>query len=237
MAQYDFLAKFYDDVIGRNGMPDYRIVSLIKKHARKAKNVLELGCGTASNLVALADKYLVSGVDRSPEMLRIAAGKLPRAEFIEADITEFQSEKKFDCIICMYDTVNHLPEFSQWKKLFANVANNLSDKGIFIFDVNTLDKLNYMNELDLFAHQFGDNYLIMDVKKTGRNIYSWDAKIFEKTETGSYLLHNEVFVEAGFETARIVKELEKTFDIIEMIDEKEGNNVPFRTYFICRKSN
>jgi predicted TPR repeat methyltransferase len=237
VAQYDFLAKFYDDVIGRNGLPDYRIVSLMKKYAGKAGNVLELGCGTASNLVALSKNYRVTGIDRSPQMLKIAKSKLPDSDFIEADITEFRSDFKYDAIICMYDTVNHLPEFDLWKKLFFNVSSNLSANGIFIFDVNTLDKLNYMTEIDLFTHRFGDNYLIMDVTKSGKDIYSWDAKIFEKNEAGNYTLHNEVFIEAGFKKEKIVKELEKNFEIIQMIDEMEGNDVPFRTYFICRKLN
>jgi len=236
VAQYDFLAKFYDDVIGRNGMPDRRIVSLTRKYAKNAENVLELGCGTASNLLALSKYYGVSGIDRSPEMLKIAKAKLPGASFVQGDITGFSSEEKFGCIICMYDTVNHLTEFAHWKQLFKNVSIHLTDDGIFIFDINTLDKLDYMAENDLFAHQFGDNYLLMDVTKVSSHLYSWDAKIFEKLGD-KYVMHNEVFLEAGFKQEKILKELEKNFELLEIIEEFEGNDVPFRTYFICKKLN
>ena len=154
MAQYNILAKFYDDVIGKNGVAENFVVKYIKKYNNSAKTILDLGCGTGTNLVYLNNHYDVEGMDASSEMIRLAKAKLPGVRFREDDITTFNSDKKYDCIICLYDTINHITSFSGWKSLFLKVNEHLNDGGLFIFDINTLEKLNYMAEYDSFVHLF-----------------------------------------------------------------------------------
>ena len=45
-----------------------------------------------------------------------------------------------------YDTINHLTLFSDWKKVFRNVSDHLKDNGLFVFDINTLHKLDFISK-------------------------------------------------------------------------------------------
>ncbi|MDQ3193430.1 MAG: class I SAM-dependent methyltransferase, partial [Bacteroidota bacterium] len=146
-ADYNIIAKFYDKVIGgHNDLQEY-ILEKISRYNENAESILELGCGTGKNLENLQSRFEITGIDISGEMLKIAKKKIPGGKFYPGDIRAFDLGKKFDVIICMYDTVNHLILFNEWKKLFRNVNEHLSENGIFIFDVNTIYKLKNLLEI------------------------------------------------------------------------------------------
>jgi trans-aconitate methyltransferase len=48
MANYDTFDRFYDAIMGDRAKPTERLLKFIRKASPKAKNVLELGCGTGS---------------------------------------------------------------------------------------------------------------------------------------------------------------------------------------------
>jgi len=77
------------------------IQEVFKKFTKGVKTVLDLGCGTGGHALILAKRgYEIVGVDRSKEMLKIARDKAKSAkldvEFIESDITNIGSKRKFD---------------------------------------------------------------------------------------------------------------------------------------------
>ena len=239
MAQYNTLAKFYDDVIGLNGVAENFIVKCINKYNKSASSLLDLGCGTGTNLVYLEKHYDVEGIDLSVEMIRIAKKKLPGVKFIKDDITRFDTKKTYDCIICLYDTINHVLSFAGWKSLFKKVNAHLNRGGLFIFDINTLEKMNYMAEYGSFVHRFDKNYLVMDVIKKSPSKFDWDAKIFEHVKGDNYKLYRELIPEVTFETEKIVVEVEKHFELLKQVNDMgfDSGDFPQRIYFICRKKN
>src|ERR1700756_1255648 len=85
-----------------------RIRTYISRYLPGARSLLELGCGTGALLAGLAPELQVTGIDRSPEMLAIAARAVPEARLVEGDITAFRLPDRFDVIICMFDTLNHV---------------------------------------------------------------------------------------------------------------------------------
>lgn len=236
---YANIAKFYDEVIGDSDEEIKYIKKILSKYHGKAKSVLELGCGTGNNLKALAENYKVCGVDNSPEMLKIAVRKVKEADFVKADIKNFSSEKSFDSVICVYDTINHLNLFSQWQSLFMNTFYNLNENGLFIFDINTLYKLDMMSEISPVINKFGGNYFIADVMNISRFTYNWNLKIFKLTRNNNYRLYETNIKETSFEIFRIVKDLSKKFEILKIEDgmSKKLNQKSERAYFICRKKN
>lgn len=237
MAQYDILAKFYDEVIGINGVAENFISRSIKKYNNKAETLLDLGCGTGSNLEYLNKHYNVTGIDASVEMISIAKSRLPEVNFIKGDITSFNLPDKYDVIVCLYDTINHITDFSGWKNLFKTVDEHLNSSGLFIFDMNTLAKLEYMEGYGSYVHKFGDNYMIMDVIKSGKLKYDWDAKIFENTGDNNFLLHREVITESSFNEEKVETELLKYFEIVDTVEDMgyKGSKSPHRIYYVCKK--
>ena len=234
---YDRIAKFYDDVIGRSFEPAFFLKDLINKYSSNVTSVLELGCGTGGILEVLSRDYDVSGVDLSEEMLKIARRKNPNVSFSKQSIVDFKLDKKFDAVICVYDTINHLTKFSEWKKLFRNVYKHLNQSGIFLFDINTISKLDNLAYLSSFVEKFSENYLVIDVKKLGKNLYDWELKVFENIRNDEYRLHVENIKEVSFLIKRIKDELRKNFIIKKALTEESkrvsGNSD--RVYFVCKK--
>ncbi len=75
------------------------------------KKVLDVACGTG----VLFPDYLgrnvasLTGVDISPEMVRIAREKFPQVEVLCADVEELPEDQKYDCIM-IYNAFPHFPE-------------------------------------------------------------------------------------------------------------------------------
>ncbi len=237
MEQYDRLAGFYDKVIsGKEHTAPY-VISALKKYHPRAMTLLELGCGTGDVLAGLADRFELSGIDSSAEMLRIARKKIPAAKYYHGDIRTKITKERFDAIICVYDTLNHITLFNHWKKVFSNAERMLNENGIFIFDVNSGYKLNMLSRITPLVHRFEKNFLIMDVDKRSENLFNWNLKVFENTSGDKFRLTECNIPESAFDTDRITDALEQKFVLLRVEDEsrKRVTAKTERIYFICRK--
>jgi len=237
MANYDVFGRFYDAIMGDRAEATKRLREFIRKASPKAKNVLELGCGTGSVLKHLAKDYDVCGLDLSERMLSLAKKKVPQARLSRQDMVRFHSSETFDVICCVFDSINHVLSFTDWKKLFANVYRHLSDEGTFIFDVNTRKKLDRLVAEPPWVHPFGNNLLIIKVTPLPRNASNWNIRVFERTKGNRYWLHEENIQEASFPTGNIVSALRVHFRRIAVIDpdRKRPSSESERLYFICKK--
>lgn len=127
IAFFDRLAPGWDaDMIRHDG-----IISQILDGAgvREGVRVLDVACGTG----VLFPDYLargvasVTGVDISPEMVKIAREKFTRRniEVLCADVEELPLERKFDCVV----VYNAFPHFPDPEKLIRILAGHLADGG------------------------------------------------------------------------------------------------------------
>ena len=133
---YDFTRKYY--LLGRD-----RLIKEMK--ISDGEKVLEIGCGTARNLIILAKKHRGAhffGLDASAEMLKTAQRKID-AQFLEniklntALADEFSFDKtfnlteKFDACFFSY-AVSIIPP---WKLAIENALENLkAGKSLYIVD-------------------------------------------------------------------------------------------------------
>lgn len=237
MPSYNVFAKFYDAVMGNRAEAAEQLRAYIRSAHPRASSVLELGCGTGSILKHLARDYHVFGVDRSRKMLSIAAKKVPEAKLFRQNMIGFRLSQRFDVICCVFDSINHLLRFADWKKLFANVEHHLSEQGCFIFDVNTQRKLDRHIKEPAWVHAFGSNLLIMKVSSAPNRTSKWNIKVFERTRANRYLLHEENIAEASFPTRQIVAALRPHFSRVRIIDtdRKRASSQSERLYFVCKR--
>lgn len=237
MTNYDVFGKFYDAIMGDRAKQTKRLRAFIRKANPKARNVLELGCGTGSVLKHLVKDYEVWGVDLSTKMLSIAKKKVPRAKLSRQDMVRFRLSERFDVICCVFDSINHITSFIHWKKLFANVQRHLSDRGIFIFDINTQKKLDRHIAEPPWVLKFGNNFLIMEITAVPRHGSNWNIKVFERIHADRYVLHEENIQEASFSMDRIVSALRVHFRHVKTIDtdRRRPSSESERLYFVCRK--
>ena len=237
VAAYERFARFYDAVTGDASAQGSRVLESIRRYLPGAGSLLELGCGTGAVLAQLDDVASVSGLDRSPEMLAVAAGKVPRAHLVEADMASFSLDRRFDVVICVFDTLNHLLEFEQWRSLFDAVHEHLVGGGLFLFDVNTLGKLRQLSEADPWVHDFDGHVLIMDVQLLDHDLSSWTSESSSTSTVRSSCCTRESIGELGVALSDIQAVLAPRFTILEELDEAGGpaTDESIRAYFAVRR--
>lgn len=185
MSSYDFLAGCYDrltyDV-------DYAAwAGYIEKHFRKnslpGNTVLDLACGTGSLTRELALRgYELIGVDQSPEMLAQAAEKNRGVSPVEP-IFLCQSMEKLDlygtidaCVCCL-DSVNYVTDPKKLQKAFERVHLFLMPGGLFLFDINTPEKLEGLDG-QVFLDETESAYCVWR-SEFSRHICSYFMDIFQ----------------------------------------------------------
>jgi SAM-dependent methyltransferase len=237
MATYDVFAKFYDDAMGDRSHSAQMVRSLIERSLSGAKTVLELACGTGSVLKQLEKHYEVAGLDSSAGMLAIAKKKVPKASLHRQDMMDFRLPEKFDVILCVFDSMNHLLHFHEWKKTFRTVRRHLATGGIFVFDINTQRKLSRLVAGPAWVHEFGGNLLVMDVQDAGGGISNWNIKIFERVHDGRYVLREEDIREVSFPLEQVTEAAKKVFARVRSTDAhgKRPSKRSERVFFVCTK--
>jgi SAM-dependent methyltransferase len=222
VTAYADFASFYDRIMGDRTADVERIRGFVSRYLPSARSLLELGCGTGAVLAGLARDLEVTGIDVAPEMLAIAAANVPQARFVQAEITEFALGSRYDVVICVFDTVNHLDRFCSWIELFDRVHEHLADGGLFAFDVNTTGRLRRLWQGPAFAQDFGPDTVIMDVTPGGGDLSLWDVRIFERLGADLYRLHHETIPELGVPLEQIRLALAARFELLEETDLDDG---------------
>lgn len=224
---YAAFARFYDAVQGDGADRAATLRALIGAHHPTARTALELACGTGSMLAQLRGELDVTGLDRSPEMLALAAEKLPGIRLVEADMTRFDLAERFDVVLCVFDSINHLLDFAEWEAVFDRARDHLADGGIFVFDINTEERLARLAAHPPVAQWFdGENMLAIDVRDGGGGVVTWSIAVFEHEGGDRYRLHREDIREASFPRGRIERALLERFEAVAV----EGTE---RLYFVA----
>ena len=236
MPAYADFARFYDQVMGDRTPVIERIRGYVRRYLPDAGTLLELGCGTGAVLAGLADGLQVTGIDLSPKMLAVAKAHLPGVHLVQADIAEFSLGTTFDVVICVFDTLNHLPTFDAWLAMFRQVDAHLAEGGLFVFDVNTVGRLSRLAAAPAHVEDFGPHTLIMDVMTSRAGVFPWDVRIFERVKDDEFRLHHERIGELGIPLARIHEALTPRFELLEATNTegRPANDESDRAYFVYR---
>lgn len=122
------------------------IEKILKKY--KVKTVLDLTCGTGSQVFYLLKKgFQVTGADISTGMMKIAKRKAQKekikVKFLHGDMRTIHAGN-FDAAITIFNAIGHLTK-AGFAKTMRNIHRNLNDGGIYIFDILNL---NYVLDKD-----------------------------------------------------------------------------------------
>lgn len=106
------------------------------------RRVLDLGCGTGSHDLVLAERGLdVVGLDRSADMTAVArqkAADLPpdrRPEFVTADLRDIRLGTTFDAALMMFAVLGYQHTNAEVLDALATARAHLDVGGLFAFDV------------------------------------------------------------------------------------------------------
>lgn len=240
MSSYKQFAYYYDRLtenVDYKVRGDY-ISNFFSDCGNGGNSLLDLACGTGTFTKYFADKgYNVCGIDLSEDMLTIAQSKLSgSATLLNADITSFDFESDFDYCICMLDSINHLQNISAVKKCFDCVYNSLKSGGLFIFDVNTPYKHNFILADNTFVFDEEDFFLSWDNELTEENKVRIMLDLFVYNGS-NYDRYSEEFYETAY-TINELKELLTAFELVGIYDDltlDEPVNSSERVYFVLKR--
>ncbi len=163
-VDYEATVAFYEEILRREGV-----------HPRTA---VDLACGTGSVTVLLAQKGLeVIGVDLSEEMLTQAQQKAWELEnpplFLCQPLQKLNLARGVDLAVCALDSLDYITDPADCREAIRRVYRVLNPGGIFIFDVNTPEKLRAMDG-QVFLDEDDDVYCV------------WRGEFDEQTNICSY---------------------------------------------------
>jgi trans-aconitate methyltransferase len=237
MSSYDVIAQFYDSVVTDPTEKALWLKQLIQKHYPASKSVFELACGTGGILEVLATDYQVTGLDNSAEMLKVARKRLPNTEFIQASMADFNIERRFSAVLCIYDSINHLLLFSEWQSMFEKVAQHLEPGGLFIFDMNTVEFLHKLNESEPSVSHFSDNTMTIGAEPNEEAITTLKVEVREQKLDGTSQTYKTDIPETSFDIQEVQKALEEHFEVLEKLGEQRFTNWTEndnKIVFVCR---
>lgn len=143
VAPYSQLAPAYDRALGIQSFARtkraFRFVA--RRYQLRFAAAADVGCGTGLFACYLGRCWGadVFGVDRSREMLQVAACRCrdPRVTFIQQDIRCLRLPRPVDLVTANFDTVNHLLSVRDLGLAFRRIGESLRPGGHFVFDVIT----------------------------------------------------------------------------------------------------
>lgn len=152
MDSYKALSASYDRLTRD---VDYRAVvafyfEIIRREKVAVRTAADLACGTGSVTALLAQRGLpVVGVDLSEDMLTQAQQKTqtltPRPVFLHQDLARLYLPRGVDLAVCALDSLDYIIAPDDCAAAIRRVYKALNPGGIFIFDVNTPEKLQAMD--------------------------------------------------------------------------------------------
>ena len=166
MDAYHALADSYDRLTND---VDYRATvdfcfEILAREGLRPKTAVDLACGTGSVALLLAERGLwVTAVDMSPEMLTVAAQKSQEMDnppvFVCQPLQELRLPRGVDLAVCALDSLDYITDPADCAEAIRRVYRALNPGGVFIFDVNTPEKLRAMDG-QVFLDEDEDVYCV-----------------------------------------------------------------------------
>ena len=170
-VDYEATVQFYEQILEREGL--------------KPRTAVDLACGTGSVTALLAAGGLeVVGVDLSEEMLTQAQQKTveicPMPRFVCQRLEQLRLPRGVDLAVCALDSLDDITDPENCREAIRRVYKALNPGGIFIFDVNTPEKLRAMDG-QVFLDEDEDVYCVWrgDFDKQ-TNICTYGMDLFQR---------------------------------------------------------
>ncbi|MCZ8239947.1 MAG: class I SAM-dependent methyltransferase [Leptospiraceae bacterium] len=178
LEPYSLFAEIYDHsmrYVPYKDWSDYILKRSMHYTKEFPEAVLDLGCGTGRLLYFMEKnrkqagktKKAWLGVDLSEAMIEEAKKNSSKIQWIQANISEFNSNEAFDLVISTHTTINY---FENPETLIAKAARHLLKNGIFFFD--------FTSEMNLIR-----NFDRKKIQETKQNLLlEWESSFDPKSK-------------------------------------------------------
>ncbi len=232
---YNRFSEIYDRLTFDIDYPSYadNIDRIIKKNELEDPYILEMGCGTGNLTRELAKlDYSLLAFDNSMEMLNIAFPKLvdfSKVNLIYGDIRTFDFDNNYDVIVSLLDVINYFTDEKDLRRLFENAYRGLRPGGVFIFDINSYNKLKEVLANNTYVYEYENIFYSWENKMEGDLVHFY-LNFFIRTEDMTYERIRESQTERYYSIDYIEGLLREVgFKEIEYIDEDSKKEVTDKT--------
>jgi len=247
MEYYSIAARLYDDwgldKIKR-GLTSLAI-QLLQRHEVDGNHILEHDCRTGTASIELSKLgYTVTGVDPSPDMLKIARNKArehqSKARFVQSEIANFKSRTEFDAAVGLFETANFVTSYEDLVLSMKGISSSLIEGGVYVFDFNTIYGLRKTWSNANYHRKTGKSYSCWtgDYDPVTR-MGTYNIEIFEKKNRNIYQRYSIVVKERGYSFKELRRALRSAgfedihfYDCIKM---KRAGRWSIRAMVFCRK--
>jgi SAM-dependent methyltransferase len=132
---YNQLARYYDLIYATK---DYQSeaadqLRLIEKVRRSpGRELLEVACGTGRYLEHFEKRFRCTGLDLSPQMLRIARRRARKSRLVLGDMSTFDLGKQFDVVACLNGSIGYIHGARSLRKAVRRFAGHLKPGGVLV---------------------------------------------------------------------------------------------------------
>lgn len=132
------VAQLYDPIY--ETLKDYaqesaQLLELIKqKGALAGTTLLDVGCGTGQHLAHLRKHFKVEGIDLDPDMLSLAAERLPGVQLHQGDMRKFDLGRTFDVVVCLFSSIGYTRSLQGLREAVRTMARHLKPGGLLIVE-------------------------------------------------------------------------------------------------------
>ncbi|WP_079530338.1 class I SAM-dependent methyltransferase [Halobacillus hunanensis] len=238
---YQQMAQVYD-VLMKDAPYDQWVTwtkQIVQHYHPGAQRILDLGCGTGEITSRLADHgWQLTGVDLSEDMLTMAASKDQTIQWLRQDITDLKGLHGYDCIVSYCDVMNYITDESSLDAVFKHAYQALSEQGLFLFDVHSVDHI--VNDLcgQTFAEVYDDLSYVWFCDP-GEEEYSMihDLTFFVRYHK-DYQRFDEQHLQQGYHLETLQKAIEKAGFTLQRVTADFSVNPAERgdrLFFVCQK--
>ena len=187
MGAYEALAASYDRLtndVDYEATVDFYFEILAREGVRP-RTALDLACGTGSVTEILARRGVqVMGVDMSEEMLTEAFQKTqnldPMPRYVCQRLQDLRVSRGVDLAVCALGSLDYILDPADCAEAIRRVYRALNPGGVFIFDVNTPEKLRAMDG-QVFLDEDEDVYCVWRGEfDENTNICSYGMDLFQR---------------------------------------------------------
>ncbi len=245
MGFYEELSRYYDIIFP--AAPN--TVKFIEKAANGGKYVLDVACGTGNYAISMAKKgYKIDGVDLDATMIEAGKEKA-KAENIDInfiqgnmkDIKTLFSDKKYDLVYCIGNSLVHLDNESEIQQMINDAADITSDNGSLLIQIVNYDRILDFNidHLPTISREeagvdFVRNYV--HEQDSGKILFNTEIHISNENETHKYENSVALFPLKKDVLVNIVKNAGfNNIEVYGSFGEEEYSKNSFATVLVARK--
>ena len=205
--------------------------------------IADCACGTGEITLRLARLgHILTGVDISEDMLRVASEKARKAAakipFICQDMAKLTLHRPQDAIVCACDGVNYLDSIEDAEEFFSAAYNALKPKGMLLFDVSSRYKLERVLDCNTFAEDDGERaYIWKNCYDPESCLISMELSFYEK-QGDMYRRFEEKHIQRAHGEDELIRAMERAgFDAraYGFLTKEQPKEDDLRIQFIGRK--